>query len=399
MPAEPRMPGATMLAPSMAAGVFASEGVQKALSFFVIGAIGTYLRPEYSGIMKPQFIQGVQTLVPALIFKSLASVTMSTQVLAYPAFGAALVLFQYAMAWVMSTVVYGRSAKLGVMRRSTAQVIWSMAPALSSFAFIKEFVGSAAVGTAALIDLPNKFFVLIVFPLLLKAWAPAGGSSTEEKSSSASAGGLLKALTEPFNVAILGGLAMAATGTKIAKLGPAGMAVSMLAEAVTPVLFLLLGLKLNIKGSTPALCATLLLLRHGSIALAMSALFTIAGPAIAPGAALALVVMSQSAVSVVGAGQLNKAVAAGVPGYTTEVGFDLLGYSFPFTTILTATACILGDVYIKNLHWIGLAMMTLAGAIGAKSSSVFRDPQTWSSIIAGASGQKPDGASEENTPR
>jgi len=377
--------------PNMAlTSVFASEGVQKALSFFVMGAIGTYLRPENSGLMKPEFTAGVQTLmlqtlVPALVFKSLASVTMSTKVLAYPAFGAGLVLFQFAMSWAMATAVYGRSSKLSVMRRSTAQVLWSMAPALSSFAFIKEFVGSAAVGTAALIDLPNKFFVLIVFPVLLKLWAPAGGSSADEKTSSNLGGKLKKALTEPFNVGILGGLAMAATGTKLARLGPVGTAVTMMADAVTPVLFLLLGLKLNIKGSTPALCATLLFLRHGAIALAMSALFTIAGPAIAPGTALALTVMSQSAVSVVGVGQLNKAVAAGVPGYTNEVGFDLLGYSFPFTTLLTATACVLGPAYIKNLHWVGMALLTLGGAIGVKSSSEFRDPKTWSEMIEGAS--------------
>jgi len=146
---------------------------------------------------------------------------------------------------------------------------------------------------------------------------------------------------------------------------------------VTPTLFLILGLRVQLTGTTPTLCATLLLIRHGLLALAMSALLAVGGASISPGMALTLVVMSQSAVSVVSTGLINGAVSSGVPGYTAEIGIDLCGYSFPFSTLLSAVTCILGDIYLKNLPVVGALFLAGGTYIGYSQMASFRDPKTW----------------------
>merc|ERR1719487_1954912 len=134
---------------------------------------------------------------------------------------------------------------------------------------------------------------------------------------------------------------------------------------------------MNLSGQTPAVCGALLFLRHGMLALAMSALLAFGQGLIPAGSALALTIMSQSAMSIVGTKILDKEASKN-PNYTADIGFDLLGYSFPLTTLLTASACILGDVYLKNLHWVGLTLLGAGGALSMKNGAEFRDPKTWS---------------------
>jgi hypothetical protein len=374
----PRVRGDTLVPQGMDA-IFASDGVQKTLTFLAIGATGAYLRPEVTGIMTKTQAAGAQTLmlqamVPALVLKSLASVSMSGELVFYVAFGAALSLFRFASGWAIATGVFGPSKELGLPRRSSAHMLGGMAPALSSFPFIKEFVGNKAVGYGALIDLPNKVFVLIILPIILRAWAPGGAAGAEEPKEDPMKK-IMKELRDPLNMAIIGGLTMIATGTPLSALGFFGKAVAGMSEAVTPTLFLILGLRIQLTGTTPTLCATLLLIRHGLLALAMSALMVVMP--MDPGMALTLVIMSQSAVSVVSTGLITSAVSSGVPGYTAEIGIDLCGYSFPFSTMLSAVTCILGDFYLKNLPIVGALFLGAGSYIGFTQMSAFRDPNTW----------------------
>ena len=53
---------------------------------------------------------------------------------------------------------------------------------------------------------------------------------------------------DPYNAAIIGGLFLAATQTPMTSLGPFGRAVGQLAAAQTPLLFLIIGLKVRYLG-------------------------------------------------------------------------------------------------------------------------------------------------------
>merc|ERR1719313_906060 len=145
-----------------------------------------------------------------------------------------------------------------------------------------------------------KAYMLIFMRYVLRAKA----TNTVTKSSSASGNlgkAILKQLTDPFNAAILGGVACSVIfkGNAVAKLGFAGLALETMAAAQTPVLFLLIGLKVSIDGATPSLCGVLLLLRHGLLMLFVKAFLLVSGIASLQ-MQLLIVLASQAANAMVG---------------------------------------------------------------------------------------------------
>jgi hypothetical protein len=75
------------------------------------------------------------------------------------------------------------------LRRTAAMEMGTMAPALSVFAFVTEFVGPAFTGLAALIDLPMKAYMLLFMPSVLKAKASKAAADAPVAS-----GGVMKAV-------------------------------------------------------------------------------------------------------------------------------------------------------------------------------------------------------------
>lgn len=157
-----------------------------------------------------------------------------------------------------------------------------MAPAASAFAFVTEFIGPIYTGLAALIDLPMKAYMLVFMRYVIRAKATSTGEKTGASGKSGNLGKqIFNQLTDPFNAAIIGGIlcSLIFKGGAIAKMGFAGLALETMAAAQTPVLFLLIGLKVSIDGATPSLCGVLLLLRHGLLMLVMKTFFLVAGVA------------------------------------------------------------------------------------------------------------------------
>jgi len=85
-------------------------------------------------------------------------------------------------------------------------------------------------------------------------------------------------MRDPFNAAIVIGLLLAARQTPTSNLGFFGKAVAQLAGAQTPILFLIIGLKFKLTGAAPALCASLLLMRHGIVAFGTAAFLKLCLP-------------------------------------------------------------------------------------------------------------------------
>lgn len=207
------------------------------------------------------------------------------------------------------------------------------APGLSAMVFVKEFIEDEAAGKAALFDLPTKLYLIFGLPRLLVAFGDKDGSRRRQNSDST----LASLARDPLNVAIVGGIAMAATGTPFETLHFAGKAVSALASAQTPVLFVLIGMKVKLSGATPAASVALLALRHA----ASYAFFTVAASFVSSTTdSLTLLLMCQAAVSVIGWSQMSKAKDAGILGYDTAFAFDIVGFSMPLTMLLQTAVCL-----------------------------------------------------------
>jgi hypothetical protein len=292
-----------------------SPGVEKALAFLILAMLGRLLKPRFSA---PQ-LAGVQRLImdatlPCTIFKALCAVSLDVELLRWPLLGVVFVCVQLAAASVASKLFFPDP-----MRRQTARYqLATAAPGLSAFVFIKEFVGDAYAGPAALFDLPYKLYLVLVLPFLLGVPAPSA----------------TKLVADPLNLSILGGLLVAATKTPYASLGALGQAASLLASAQTPILFVLIGAKVKLSGATPLVCLALLCLRHAAcyVYVAIVAFGTDAER-------MTLLLLAQAAVSVVGWGQISRAKDAG-ERYDVDLAFDIVGYSMPLTMALQTAACL-----------------------------------------------------------
>ena len=187
-----------------------------------------------------------------------------------------------------------------------------------SLSILRPFGPRRCAAQAALFDLPYKLYLVLVLPFLLGVPAPS----------------MSKLVTDPLNVSIIGGLLVAATQTPYASLGAIGQAASLLASAQTPILFVLIGAKVKLSGATPAVCLSLLCLRHAACYVYV-AIFAFGTDA----ERMTLLLLAQAAVSVVGWGQIARARDAG-GSYDVDLAFDIVGYSMPLTMALQTAACL-----------------------------------------------------------
>ena len=359
-------------------------GQPQRLALQVITAFGFWLRTKLSkadaGVVQKLLMSA---LVPAVLFTSLCNVKIDADSLSYVAGGIGLVLLQITVAHTAAYTVFGFNAstmtrKSLELRRTAAMELGTCAPALSVFAFVTEFVGPAFTAFASLIDLPMKTYILLVMPSILKARAPRSDPSEAVPTDApAASGGWMKAalaqLKDPFNAAIIAGIALSLIfqGNAMAKLGFVGVAFKSLAAAQTPVLFLLIGLKVSIEGATPSLCAVLLLRRQGLLMMAVKTFLLICSIKSIE-IQILITLASQAATSVIALGYFTNLRSQGY-GYAPDFAFDIIGISFPFTIIFNTAACLGGSAYIANMYPAGLALILLSGLLYKVSSNKIAD--------------------------
>lgn len=373
------------------AGFMASSSLQKAVDFGVLVGIGVAMR----GKMDAKMTQGVQAilmqaLVPSVVFSSLSRISLDAGMTPILMGGTGLVLSQIAVAHLVARLfIRDQDDDLGhVGRRTVSLQLGSMAPALTVFAFVREFVSVEWAGLSALLQVPNYFYGLVLMPQFLlfrgaqgkdgtrdsaraspskKPWSRlvSGGGITTRRVIPGLQPGIVSSLAalalDPFNLAIAGGLVCAGTGCSMESLGFVGRALNTLSSAQTPILCLLIGLKLKLAGAS---FFPLLFARHGLLMLLMAAslkVFQINSN----DARLTLTLSSQASVSIISFGQIARTHA---PGYDTELAFDMIGPSLTFSIILNSIICILGHHFVDALPLVGAGFLAVAAATSTQAT-------------------------------
>jgi hypothetical protein len=149
--------------------------------------------------------------------------------------------------------------------RTLMMLIPSLAPGLSCFPFIAEFLGEKSLAIAALADVGNKFFVLISLYILAMNMFLKNSHDTETKM-----GGKLKSLfgnmlQEPINVLIILALVLLGFGINYATLPFVITEIFDKTSAMmTPLVLLFIGLAVQLKEGKKRIVASILLFRAGS---------------------------------------------------------------------------------------------------------------------------------------
>ncbi|MDW7692022.1 permease [Flammeovirgaceae bacterium SG7u.111] len=348
--------------------------LQKTIGFLLLILLGYLLRKK---LPAKEQIGGIKMLIlslalPAMIFVALLNIKIELTLLYLPILALA---FNFIMLFATKYMlpVFGIE-KDSSTNRTLSMLLPSLAPGLSCFPYLLEYLGEDMFAWAALADVGNKVFVLIILYMLAMSWFYKRQSGTTTVSKNAKLKSLLVSLiNEPVNMVIITALILLSLGLNLDSL-PYFLqnAAGRLSAMMTPLILLFIGLAVRVKRSQLKTIVSLLIWRSG-LAFVCSAALIFFLPEATPVAVLLLAVaFPQSSASFWPFAHIS-AISAMETANKTEGGetFDkdlalaVLAFSLPFSTMTILAICSIGGVFFAspfNLMALGFIMVS-AGAL------------------------------------
>ena len=318
-----------------------NPALQKTLELLLIIGIGVLLQRKLSG--KAQ-LEGIKVIIlnvalPATIFLALLKVELDPSMLFLPALALGFNLFLFVA--VRYTLGYFAPGYDGPARRTLAMLLPSLAPGLSCFPFIMAYQDDASLALAALADVGNKFFGLIILYLLAMHWYRARALKKESRPGAGNLRGLFASLLrEPVNLVIGVALILLIAGLDLESLpGVITATVNRFSVMMVALVLLFIGMAVRVSRLDLRDIALLLSWRSG-LALLFSAICIFLSPGLAPAWILLLVVFPQSSCSfwpyahmhLVARLEENQPMAR--PTFNLDFGVNLLACSLPFSSLM-----------------------------------------------------------------
>lgn len=343
--------------------------LQKTLSFLLLILIGVLLKKK---INNKEQLGGVKVLIlsialPATIFVALLKIKIDSSLLFLP-------LLALVFNVIMLLAARFMLPQFGLRKdspetRTMMLLLPSLAPGLSCFPFILEYLGEESLARAALTDVGNKVFVLIILYLLAMQWYYTRRNRYQSKESTEGIstqnrlkGLLLSLVREPVNMVIVTALIMLGFGWNLESL-PVFLqdSVTRMSVLMTPMVLLFIGMAVRYQKAEMALILKLLSFRAG-LAFLLTALFLTFAPAATPAAILLATVFPQSAcsfwpfahMSAVSALESEDAVRSRKePAESTfqlDLALNTLALSLPFSTLIILSIFSLNEFFLTTWH-------------------------------------------------
>lgn len=341
-------------------------GFQKTVVFLFFIFIGILLKSKFKS---KEEISGIKKIIlnlalPATIFIALLGIKVEPHLLVLPllALGLNLLLF-LAMPFILPVMGIGR----GTPEFRTAKLLVpSLAPGLSSFPFILEFLGEDYLAKAAMSDLGNKVFVLFFLYLVAMNWH-YGLQSNGQKNDGKKLGPLIKAMvSEPVNIFIGMALVLLAFGMSMDSL-PFFLSETLekLSLIMTPLVLLFIGLAVKIKRKQFFQIFSLLCTRAGLVLLICGAFVLISGIQ-AQNEILLILAFGLSACSfwpyahIAAVDSMEMEVEPQKKTFSSSFGVAVLALSFPLSTMLILAVLNSGSFFEHSYTILLVALLLLA---------------------------------------
>ncbi len=336
--------------------------IQKTLSFVLLIVIGILLKKKIS---KKEQLGGIKSLIlsialPATIFIALLKININPSLLSLPILALSFNIFMFFSArFVLGFVGFEKDSP---QLRTLSMLLPSLAPGLSCFPFIIEYLGEESLAWAALADVGNKIFVLIILYLVAMHWyhqifASNGGSNTHSRLRML----MISLVKEPVNLVIVTAIVMLSFGLNMTFFPPFLQdAISRMSIMMTPLILLFIGLAVKVKWSEVKMILGLLLWRSG-FAFCLSGLMLLIHPMASLSAALVAVIFPQSAcsfwpfahMSAVDHLESRKSEAereGKKSTFDSTLALNVLAFSLPFSTTLILTICSIGEFFTNPVY-------------------------------------------------
>jgi len=323
-----------------------NPAITKTLSLFALILIGWFLQRK---LRSREELGGIKMLIlsvalPATIFLALLKVDVDRQLLILPILALALNGIMLGLTWLLFPALTGEDRESPTMR-TLLMLIPSLAPGLSCFPFVAEYLGEAPLAKAALADVGNKVFVLILLYILAMRWHYANQRQERQPSGNRIRALLRSLASEPVNLVILTALGMLALGWRVDALPLfAQDVVNRLGLLMTPLVLLFIGMAVRIKARQFVDVFSWLLVRAG-LGFLLSAAIIWAAPLEGSMALLALL-LPQSAASFwpfahmsAVQGLENNTRKTSNFTFDTGLALNILALSLPFSTLIMLGLC------------------------------------------------------------
>lgn len=312
-------------------------------------------------------LHGLKVLIlslalPATIFVALLNVELSENMLIFPM-----------MALLINGILLGTTylnkylfPSIGKARHRTLMMLLpSLAPGLSCFPFLSEYLGEESVALAALADVGNKLFVLLLLYLLAMHWYHQFSSSKEDESKSKIKQLLVALISEPINMVMIVALVMLGFGLNLQTLPDSVSGVILrLSSIMAPLILLFIGLAVKINRKDFGLILRLLTVRSGLLFI-LSGLFIMFVPELSMPTMLLAIVFPQSSCSFWPFAHMSSVNGMeDGPHKTFDVGFALsvLAVSLPFSTVVILAVLSFPSFALDPFHLIGFGATAMTFA-------------------------------------
>ncbi|MEZ4904653.1 MAG: hypothetical protein R2822_24355 [Spirosomataceae bacterium] len=189
-----------------------SDALQKAITLLSLIGLGLILRSKFKNKEQTNGIKEMvlSVALPATIFIALMKIDIDAKLIIVPVLTLVFNFFMYFTA-PLAFPLFGID-KNSAFGRTLVMLLPSLAPGLSCFPFIAEFLGEKSVAMAALGDVGNKFFVLIFLYIVAMNMFLKNNKTTETKMGDKIKSLLLNLAQEPINIVIISAIILLSLG-------------------------------------------------------------------------------------------------------------------------------------------------------------------------------------------
>ena len=326
-------------------------------------ALGILLQRQISSTDQ---LKGLKVIIlslalPATIFVALLGVDFDPSLLSLPLIGVGINCFLLVAFSLINPLFKGLDPR---KRRTLLILIPSLAPGLSCFPFIVEYLGEGPLAYAALLDVGNKFFVLIISYLIAMRWYFQFNQMAKNSRKSDIQKMLVKMATEPINLLMVAALLLLGFGMNLETLPSlVSSTFTRLSGIMAPLILLFIGLAVKIKKNQIGLIFQLLFARAGLLFLG-SALFIYLVPGLSPALILLAIVFPQSSCSFwpfAHISLINGLEKDKPKSFDVELALTILACSLPFSSIIIMTMLSFPVISISpiNIAMIGIGCIVL----------------------------------------
>ena len=357
-----------------------SDALQKTITLLLLIGLGLILKGKFKNKDQTNGIKEIilSVALPSTIFISLMKIDMDSSMIIIPL---VTLVFNFLMFFSapLAFALFGIE-KNSPTGRTLMMLIPSLAPGLSCFPFIAEFLGEKSLAIAALADVGNKFFVLISLYILAMNMFLKNSDDKETKM-----GGKLKSLfvsmfQEPINILIFLAIILLSVGINYSSLPFVVTEIFDKTSAMmTPLVLLFIGLAVQLKEGKKRIVASILFFRAGITMIISAGMIYVLHITDLSLILLAIVIPLSAAsfwpLAHISAFNLRED-AKGLPKekrtFDLELAVLLLAFSLPFSTILILAILSSGSFFAHTSTLLTSGMIFIVlGALPNALSKVF----------------------------